>query len=366
MPEPNRPSGAPLSESEADRLSERFTASWDEPEAQPARPPVAAPAPAAAPVVAKPKQTLLGIAPIVVGDRPLPPPPPAPPPPIAAPSAAPAAAPSTAPAAMAPVTAASVAPVASTTPTPYGPPVALSTPPSSPTASSPDASSVARGLTTPSKPYIPKDDPSTPAVVISEALVAPAPRPDRARIAQTIPAQTRSAPAASVAPPAALPSSSPVATLDDTYPLVRGAKSKLPLIVGAAIAVGIALIAVIKLSSGDEPATSAATTSSAAAAPKAAEPVPTEAVAAAPTSAPTPEPVAAPAEPPSTPAQLGRVEPEPTRKTKPVLNTKRPAPGAAAPRKPTKAESRPAPATEPAPAPAAKPAKGVIVRETPF
>jgi len=32
MPDPDPPSGTPLSESEADRLSERFTASWDEPE----------------------------------------------------------------------------------------------------------------------------------------------------------------------------------------------------------------------------------------------------------------------------------------------------------------------------------------------
>src|SRR5882672_5338691 len=93
MPDPDRPSGAPLSESEADRLSERFTASWDEPASweepepptlepvtvpkagpplaatpAPAIVPVAAPAAAPAPALtlAKPKQTLLGIAPIVV------------------------------------------------------------------------------------------------------------------------------------------------------------------------------------------------------------------------------------------------------------------------------------------------------------
>src|SRR4051812_23326775 len=93
MPDTDRPSGAPLSESEADRLAERFTASWDDPELAspppaavpapalvpaPAPVPVAAPAPipvpvaaplpqAPTPTLAKPKHTLLGIAPIVVG-----------------------------------------------------------------------------------------------------------------------------------------------------------------------------------------------------------------------------------------------------------------------------------------------------------
>src|SRR6185369_525979 len=177
MPDTDRPSDASLSDSEADRLSERFTASWDEPDApdEPVPQPPAADAGASAP---KPKlQTLLGISPIVVISQP-----PAPSQPAAAaepapiPTSAPSPAPATAPAA----------------------PLVSAAPP--PPASSPDASSVARGLTTPSKPYIPKDDPSTPAVVISEAALADAQRrADRARIAQTIPAQTRSAPLAAPA-----------------------------------------------------------------------------------------------------------------------------------------------------------------------
>src|SRR5690348_17111910 len=103
MPDPERPSGAPISETEADRLSERFTASWDEPEPETLEPatvprlvepiapapvaPVAAPAaaapaaPAQAPAptpaaasaaasfAARPKATLLGMAPVVLAPK---------------------------------------------------------------------------------------------------------------------------------------------------------------------------------------------------------------------------------------------------------------------------------------------------------
>ncbi|MES1188952.1 MAG: hypothetical protein ABUL60_34370, partial [Myxococcales bacterium] len=108
MPDPQRPSGAPLSDSEADRLSERFTASWDDPDPPTLDPPTvplaasqatqSAPEPgspvAGAKLVvpaAKPRQknTLLGIAPIVVGPSQPPPPSPSAPPPPPAPLAAP-------------------------------------------------------------------------------------------------------------------------------------------------------------------------------------------------------------------------------------------------------------------------------------
>src|SRR3954462_2665874 len=119
MPDPDRLSGAPLSDSEADRLSERYTASWEDPDlptVEPATLPLAtqaprtsapaaataAPRPATAPAgglsvpapVNRQKQTLLGIAPIIVG--------PSQPPPAPKPVAEPAPAPAPASAVMAP------------------------------------------------------------------------------------------------------------------------------------------------------------------------------------------------------------------------------------------------------------------------
>jgi hypothetical protein len=231
---------------------------------------------------------------------------------------------------------------------------------------------VARGLTTPSKPYLPKDDPSTPAVVISDtALTAPvAPQPvasqtDRARVAQTIPAQTRSAPLASPAPLSVPPAAA--AHVDDTYPAMRRRSgSKLPLVIGGLAVLGVGAIAVAKLNGSSKPETPASTTAT-----------PNEAPAAAPTPSAAPVPdtdarAAAP-EPPAPlperePEAAPPAEPEPTEKaaTKPTKAvTKRTAPFAPA-RRPartdTKSEPKSAPATEPA---TPKP-KGVIVRETPF
>lgn len=324
MPDPQRPSVAPLSESEADRLSERFTASWDDPAPAPLSGVVPPPAAdAAVPVKAKPKPTLLGIAPVVVGPAP---PPPAPPAPLPAP-----------------------APKAAV----------LEAPVSVPPPSSPD-SSVARGLTTPSKPYIPKDDPSTPAVVISEDVRKPAsqPSPDRARIAQTIPGQTRSNPVAAplpLAPPAAA-----IAEVDDTYPPMRRPRSKLPFLLAGAAVLGVAAFAVAKLGGNTAPKSLATTTSAppvvaatTAPAVTAAEPAPQPPVAAVPEPVPvrSPEPVAAePAAPP----------PKATKN-----NAKKTTASLAAPRKTsktdTKVDSKPS-AAEPG---TSKP-KGVIVRETPF
>src|SRR5215207_5706271 len=281
MPDPDRPSSAPLTEADADRLSERFTASWDEPEpvATPvAAPPTPAPAPvappatiaaqaapviksppaafgqtvplpavqpkaptapvAAAPIAARPpvaaaasaatpraksRQTLLGIAPIVV----------------VGPSQPPAAMPTAA------------KPAAGTTPPIPAAPAISTEATSSPTATA---------VTTPSKPYVPKDHPLTPAVVISgDVISAEAPtggvRPrdeDRARIAQTIPGQARSNPLAAPAPVAAVIAAAKPApsTLDDTYPPIKQRGSKLPAVIAGLALLAAAAIAIAKLSAG--------------------------------------------------------------------------------------------------------------------
>ena len=391
MPDPDRPSSAPLTQADADRLSERFTASWDEPE--PVAPPVAAPlapalvprsppsptatpgtavfgqtvpmpavqpnaptAPVMAPTaprpavaaaaptpappapLAKPKQTLLGIAPIVVVGPSQPPP-------------------------AKPVTA---------------PPVSAAPPSSAEATSSPTATAV----TTPSKPYVPKDHPATPAVVISGDVInaeAPAgtarPNEDRARVAQTIPGQTRSNPMAALAPLPAAAITAPVkpalSTLDDTYPPIKQRGSKLPLVIGGLALLAAAGIAVAKL--GARPsAESAETTSSPEAsfeAPVAATPPggATSPVAAAPAEPPLPS---RPAEPATSDSKRPMAEAAPTTEP-PARKSKatRKVSAAPAPRRPVarpepKAATTPAP--EPTPTPAPKPAKGVIVRETPF
>ena len=373
MPDPDRPSGAPLSDSEADRLSERFTASWDDPDlassVEPAAVPLAAPAVATAsgavvtslpstPRVAKPKHTLLGIAPIVVG--PSQPPPAAP----AAVSPAPAAAPPAAAPVSPPEAAAAVPALAPGASAPVAAATAASTP--APTPSSPDAGSVAQGLTTPSKPYIPKDDPSTPAVVISEAAFAGTGHgvTDRARIAQTIPTQIRSAPAAASAPQA-IPSSPVSSALDDTYPPARRRSGKLPLFLGGAAVLAVVAIAAIMLRGADsKPATTSAPSST----ERAIAPVPPQAEPPAPAAATPAEVASAGGEQPAAKSAEPVPEPPPVvaKRGKPLPPPKKAAAPAPAPRKAAaKPEPKPAaPASEPAPAP--KPAKGVIVRETPF
>ncbi|MES1182847.1 MAG: hypothetical protein ABUL60_03475, partial [Myxococcales bacterium] len=241
-----------------------------------------------------------------------------------------------------------------------------------PPASSPDASAVATGVTTPSKPYIPKDDPSTPAVVISDAALAGSSQAatEKARTAQTIPGQMRSAPTAAPAPIAV--ASSPVSSsLDDTFRPARRSGSKLPLLLGGAALVAVAAIAVMKLGGGDAKPASDASPSSTAAMPAAEHtsqpPTPTEpppaatpvapaAAEVAPAASEQPE-VKAPEPEPAAPIKRGK----PAKKAAPT-----PAPRKVAARPETKSVSTPAPATEPAPAATPKPAKGVIVRETPF
>jgi hypothetical protein len=287
--------------------------------------------------LAKPKQTLLGIAPIVV----------------------------VGPSQPAVVKAASV------------PPASASPPSSSELSSSPTATAV----TTPSKPYIPKDHPLTPAVVISGEALAEVegvrPKDDRARIAQTIPGQTRSAPMAALTPlpaAAAIGSAKPApSTLDDTYPPIKQRGSKLPAVIGGLALLAAGGIAIAKLSSSPT-----AEKVEGAASPGVSRESPTAAF---PATEPTPPPAAAPAEasaprPPSpavatSDAKVQAAEAAPTPEP-PAKKTKAPAKKASAAPVPRRPAARPepkapsAPATEPAAPTTPKPTKGVIVRETPF
>jgi hypothetical protein len=213
-------------------------------------------------------------------------------------------------------------------------------------------------------------------VISGDVISAEAPpssarqREDRARIAQTIPGQSRSNPMAAPAPFTApvIASAKPApSTLDDTYPPLKARGSKLPLVIGGLALVAAGGIVVAKLSSSAE--TAEATSSRAASleapvAPTSPTTEPTPAVAAAPAEAPRPS---QPAEPPAPKAEVAEAAPAPEPPAKRTKVTRKVS--APAPRRPT-ARSEPkapsSPAAEPAPAPAPKPAKGVIVRETPF
>jgi hypothetical protein len=389
MPDPDRPSGAPLSDRDADLLSERFTAAWEDPDldspaapnapppAEPPRadPPAAPAVPAAAPVALNParhKATLLGIAPIVSVGQSETSSKPASIPPASSEHAAPMAPKAQAAATATPLPAVSK-PSASAAALAGSPAVAAATAPSPP-ASSPESSSVAQGLTTPSKPYVPKDDASTPAVVISEGLAADRARAERARIAQTLPAQTRSSPLGAAVQAGVqqqpVVGSSPAAALalDDTYPPLRSRKSKLPILLGGAALTGLAAFVVLQLSSVAESEPAAPSADKAAAAPAAARPTaPTDV---APAASPSPEArelgESQPPAPP--PVEAAPPSPPPKKAAGAVARPRKPAP--APKRTAPKPEPRPVaasqPASEPAPAPAPKPAKGVIVRETPF
>jgi hypothetical protein len=231
---------------------------------------------------------------------------------------------------------------------------------------------VAQGLTTPAKPYVPKDDPSTPAVVINDsALVesqrhqAEQERADRSRVTQTIPTH-RSAPSASAAPVPLVAAVASSSIVDDTYPAARRRGSKLPLILGGlALAAGGAL-AFAKFG-GSRPASEL---NPAAAPPPAVEPSP-----------PPPAEATPPSEPAATAATATPAEPEAATPPPPEPvaaapkrgKVRRPA-AAPSPRRPASIKAEPkaaaAPASEPTstptPQPTPKPAKGVIVRETPF
>lgn len=384
MTDTDRPSGATLSESEADRLSERFTPSWDDPNAWPSDEGDApkSPPPAPAPVVAKPKnQTLLGIAPIVVVGPSRPPAAPASAPataPASAP-AAPASAPAAGPAAPAPTAAlTSTAPLPSALKAAASSSSATSTPLASSPPSSPESSAVARGLTTPSKPYIPKDDPSTPAVVISEAALSEAQRrADRARIAQTIPAQTRSSafgsPGPFVAPAAPAPPSATAAAVIDTPPPFRPRSRGPRLLLVAGLTLTAVAAGAFLLGSGpskslaphDQAATEGPERSPAAATNDGAALPERQAEVAAAPSSPASDANGALTEDPNAraPEASAAVRPLATtdRKRKPASKKVATATGTSAARKTTSTRT---PATEPGTS--TKSSRGVIVRETPF
>ncbi len=342
MPDSTRPDGSALTESDADRLSERFTASWDappEPQVEPAPVVVSVPEPVR-PVV-KPKHTLLGIAPIVVGE----------------PSSG-----------AAPVVVA--VPTAATSRS--APPASSAAPPSSP-------SSAIQAFTTPSKPYVPKDDPSTPAVVIAESVLPPAERA-RALSAQTIPGQTGSTGRAYPAPFA--PTTPEASTTADTYPPARRS-SKLPLVLAAVGVTALVVVAAVALSGGSEEAASGRDAVS----PSAVEPVAAEAPAPTKEASPSQPVASAPAAAVASPAPQPLVEEDATLKkargkhgpgalrrpaARPQPRAVPAAPAAAPSPDPVAAApvAVPVPVPPPAPVPAApapaKPSKSVIVRETPF
>lgn len=372
-----RPSSAPLSVEDAERLADSFHAFWDEePEtaspgpvapapiaapaphpvtvtapmpavaptpaaAKPAHPaPVTAPMPAAVPtphpvavtapmpavepVVAKPKplgkQTLIGIAPITIEN---------------------------------PRTSESEKPPAALS---EKPPAALSEkpPPSQPVQSSPEVPGYAIA-------YTPKDPPSTPAVVIApEAQSSPdhAPPENRRQFSQTMPSRVRSSPNASLSPPP-----SPAAIADDFNPYEKKGKGKVVgLVASGALLLLVSVLGVRALSGGQAESKAPAPT--------------TDVVRAATVGAsiPTPEPAevvpTAVAASPAPPTRTPKAESEPAATTARPVSERAPA------KTKTKAKSesvaaaaRPvtrAPTSEPS-SPVTKPAsKGVIVRDAPF
>jgi len=394
MPDPpdkGRPSSAPLSVEDADRLADTFTAFWEDAGAPDASGPVAAvaaPSPATVsegtvtapmPAVAAPmpavaavrkpigKQTLVGIAPAI--ERPSSAPGATPvPAAVALTQPLPAVAPVAAGAALEPP---SELPVASALPhkkTLVGfaipndpaPPVASvrpSAPPSAVQQSTPDVPGYAIA-------YTPKDPPSTPAVVIApEAQSSPENKPPEAKrqFSQTVPSRIRSAPNSSIAP---LPP--PAAVDDDFNPYVeRKGKGK---VIGWALAGVILLLAgvlgVRTLSEQiAEPAPQAAPHTDVVQAAPAVPPAPTPAPAqsaATEEAIPTPANRTASAAEPAAPS-LRRTSEAPPAKAKAKAKAE---PGTASTRSVTRAPA-PIPA-EPSPSPSKPVSRGVIVRDAPF
>src|SRR6478609_1675235 len=331
-----RPSSAPLSVEDADRLADSFHAFWDDepapavaepapspsavtapmPAADPTPRPgaVTAPMPAVAPVhQEKPvgKQTLIGIAPINI-ERP-----------------------------------------------PSEPP-----PSSSPVSSSPSADVPGYAVA-----YTPKDPPSTPAVVIAPDAQSspdnPPPPAKRRQFSETMPAQrVRSSPHASVAPPAV---AAPIAIADDFNPYApkKGKGKVIALLMGGTLLLLVSVVAIRGLDGGAHQ--SPAQASPAAVVP-AADVVRAATVGAA---IPTPEPVEpAPTTVPEspTPTRSAAREPEssvarPTSERLPAKAKAKAKPEAIAPApRPVTRVASPE-ASPPTPKPASK---GVIVRDAPF
>jgi hypothetical protein len=387
MPDPpdkGRPSSAPLSIEDADRLADSFTAFWEDAGAPATAGPIAAPHPGAVtapmPAVApinKPvgKQTLLGIAPVAIEKRP-----PASQPPPAAPVAKPV---STPPAALPPpvipvATPVSTAPSAtSAVPEQPSPPVAAVPQPHKQTmrgfydpstgAPVPRAAVAPEAVlqSTPDVPgyaiaYTPKDPPSTPAVVIApDAQSSPENEPPehKRQFSQTVPSRVRSAPTASVAPLPAPP------LTDDFNPYApKKGKGKLALGLTGALLLLLAAVGVRTL--GGESRELAAPS-----VPRTDVVSTTTAVAAAPTPAPAEPATVATANPTPTPLEPKASDPVPA-----VMTARRAhesAPTKAKTKKADTASAAPRPVTrtlEPSPTPAkpARPASGVIVRDAPF
>lgn len=206
------------------------------------------------------------------------------------------------------------------------------------------------------KPYIPKDDPAIPAVVIAEDAQDP-PKPKRVAT-KTVPAKRYTATA-----PTPEPAVAPLDLPEDFAPKRGGAKVFFAVALGGAIvAVGLWLFMQGRPPTSAEPSKPPDTV----AAPK--PPEPPAAV------APTPEPPAPNPEPVATPEPSAAPEPEPEperdaeKPAKPVARPKPKAIARPAPKAPTVAASKPAAtqvAAEPAGSPQ-KPKSGGIVREAPF
>ncbi|MEI9948646.1 MAG: hypothetical protein WDO74_06580 [Pseudomonadota bacterium] len=405
MPDPpdkGRPS-SPLSVEDADRLADSFTPFWEDAGVPAATETSAAPAPNPGTVTAPMpavqaaripigKQTLLGIAPITI-EKPA--------------SASSPPAPTSSPPAPIPIPAASgltqplpaVAPVvqplpAVVAPEPLPAPATAAAHPhkktllgfSEPTsAAAPAAIARASGApkeaiqqSAPEVPgyaiaYVPKDPPSTPAVVIApEAQSSPEHKPpeNKRAYSQTVPSRIRSAPNASAAPlPRSAPNVSaaplPAAAAEDFNPYApKKAKGKvIGWGLGGALLVLVAVLGVRSLAGSDrEPSAQSVprsdvvpTATAVAAAPTPAPVEPTETA----ESMPTPAKPAAREPAPAAPASRRASEPAPA---KAKAKTKAKAePGAAATRPVTRA-----PSAEPNPTPSKAASKGVIVRDAPF
>src|SRR6478736_70327 len=344
-----RPSSAPLSVEDADRLADSFHAFWDDEPAPAAAAPVIATTPAAATAIAEPAARPGAVtAPMPVAD----------PTPGAVTAPMPAVAPVHQEKPVGKQTLIGIAPINIERP-PSEPP-----PSSSPVSSSPSADVPGYAVA-----YTPKDPPSTPAMVIApEAQSSPdndPPPAKRRQFSQTMPAQrVRSSPHASVAPPAV---AAPIAIADDFNPYApkKGKGKVIALVTGGTL---LLLVSVVAIRGLDGAAHHSPAQASPAAAVPAADVVRAATVGAA---IPTPEPAEpAPTTAPESPTPTRSVAREPESSVARPTSERVPAKAktkvkseaiAPAPRPTTRAASPEA--SPPAPKPASK---GVIVRDAPF
>jgi hypothetical protein len=351
-----RPSAAPLSVEDADRLADSFTAFWDDAPAPTDAPPIAAPrpflesqpfgdpelAPAPAPVAAPAPRPALVTAPVATS--------------FSGPTPHPGAVtqPMPAVAKTKPVgkqTLVGIAPINIEKPSASEPP-----PSSSPIQSSPSPAVPGYAIA-----YTPKDGPTTPAVVIAPEAQSPpdyAPPENRRAFSQTVPSRVRSAPNASLSPPP--PAAKPAALEDDFNPYApKKSKGKVVgVLLGGTLLLLVSVLAVRGLGGAERelPAQTSA------AAPPAADVV--RAATLGPTT-PTPEspaPTAAPL-PATTARPLEAVAVRAVNERAPKAKTKAKAEPIAAPAARTTTRAASPDPSPPAPKPASK---GVIVRDAPF